>query len=223
MTAEQYQAVTILRSLLTPVEIESLRTWRDTRRHPVARLIFPREEDLAVMANMGWALGRVMDVDPQWLRNQKARLVATDDYANVSAVLSEIRAYGFILNAGLAIGPGPRASGPDFFIEERGERRVRVEVYSKQWDLGEVMALREFQREGSRVKPGEGVTARVHLTTPFGGPTDRDNVTVNAIHKLTQIKQREKQFSATETSILWLDFQDESCGTCFSVSLTRCL
>jgi len=56
--------------------------------------------------------------------------------------------------------------------------------------------------------------SRERSITPFGRPGVRENVTENVIHRLTQVKPEEhedgSQFSATDTSLLWLDFQDES-------------
>jgi len=48
-----------------------------------------------------------------------------------------------------------------------------------------------------------------HTTTPFGQPKKGENVTENAISKLTALKQEELQFSEELPSILWVDFQDE--------------
>lgn len=214
---KEYHDAALLMSLFNSSEIEFVRSIEPRcERHPLNRLLFPQERDSQVVENMRGALIRVFDKDETWMLRQKERLLSTDDYSHASSALSEIRAYGALLGTGLPIKANlaGSVSEPDFFIEE-GEEKIFVEVHSKRWSQEEEEAFIKFNNEQKRPTIDGGVTMRLHITTPFGVPKkEQENVTINAIHKLAQMKQQEEkqkqQFSRDHTSILWVDFQDEA-------------
>jgi hypothetical protein len=200
---------------LSESEIENIRnTTIKDRCHPVKRLLYPREgveRDFQVIANTERALRHLKQHHTQWLRNLKPRLLNINDYSNSSGALGEIRAFGYILEAGISVKPISE-NGADFWVEDNQEK-VLIEVHSKQFHDRESESLENFyndlRNEMTNSDRNTGWVIAEHETVPFGRPQEGENVTENAISKLCAIKQREHQMSTNYTSILWLDFQDE--------------
>ena len=183
----------------------------EDRRHPLARLIFPTKRDCQAVANTEQPLRDVHERDPDWLKKVKPRLLNTQDYSEAASALAELRAYGYMIEAGIPAVPVKENSekSPDFGIEFDGNR-LPVEVYSKQMNKEEREALARFHNEPIQAKPGQNIICREHETTPFGKPKCGENVTENVISKIAGIKEEDKQLSRELPSILWLDFQDET-------------
>ncbi|MEG4961136.1 MULTISPECIES: hypothetical protein [unclassified Microcoleus] len=200
---------------LSESEIENIRnTTIKDRCHPVKRLLDPRDggkRDLQVITNTERALRHLKQHHTQWLMNLKPRLLNIYDYSTSSGALGEIRAFGYILEAGISVKP-ISGNGADFWVEDNQEK-VLIEVHSKQLHDKESESLEKFyndlRNEMTNRDRNTGGVIGEHKTVPFGKPQEHENVTENAISKLCAIKQREHQMSTKYTSILWLDFQDE--------------
>jgi len=200
---------------LSESEIENIRnTTIKDRCHPVKRLLYPREgveRDFQVIKNTETALRHLKQHHTQWLMNLKPRLLNIDDYSTSSGALGEIRALGYILQAGISVESRSR-DGADFWVEDNQEK-VWIEVHSKQFYDEESESLENFyndlRNERTESDRKTGLVIGEHKTVPFGKPKKDENVTANAIRKLCAIKEREHQMSTESTSILWLDFQDE--------------
>lgn len=200
---------------LSESEIENIRnTTIKDRCHPLKRLLYPRkgvERDLQVIVNTERALRHLKQHHTQWLRNLKPRLLNINDYSNSSGALGEIRAFGYILEAGISVEPISQ-NGADFWVEDNQER-VLIEVHSKQLHDQESESLENFynglRNEMTNSDRNTGWVIGEHRTVPFVKPQKHENVTENAISKLCGIKQTEHQMSTDYTSIIWLDFQDE--------------
>lgn len=204
-----------LKLILNDSEIEYItNTTLKDRCHPVKRLLYPRdrvERDFQVVVNTERALRHLIQHHRQWLMNLKPRLLNIDDYSTSSGALGEIRAFGYLLEAGILVNP-ISGNGADFWVEYDQEK-VLVEVHSKQFHHKESESLENFYNylrgENTKIYQNEGWVVGEHISVPCGKPKKHENVTENAISKLSAIKQREHQMSRDHTSILWLDFQDE--------------
>lgn len=210
---------------LSESEIENIRnTTIKDRCHPVKRLLHPRARsgrDDRVIFNTDIALRHIVEHHKNWLRSLKHRLLDVDDYSTSSGALGEIRAFGYLLRTGVSVNPGGKA-GSDFLLSE-GEEKAFVEVHSRQSNPDEAKALENFYNKTLRNidnhgKANQGSYFLEHRTVPLGRPkivktlTKNpiiETITENAISKLASIKAKEDQMSPDETSILWLDFQDE--------------
>jgi hypothetical protein len=184
------------------------------RCHPVKRLLHPRARfvrDDLVIYNTEIALRHIVEHHENWLMSLKPRLLNVDDYSTSSGALGEIRAFGYLLRTGVSVNPGGKA-GSDFLLSE-GEEKAFVEVHSRQSHPDEAKALENFynklRKRNSPGKANQGACFLEHRTVPLGRPKIGETITENAINKLASIKAKEHQISPHETSILWLDFQDE--------------
>jgi len=194
------------------------------RWHPVKRLLHSRARsgrDERVIFNTEIALRHILEHHEKWLMSLKPRLLYVDDYSTPSGALGEIRAFGYLLRTGVSVNPVGKA-GSDFLLSE-GEEKAFVEVHSRQSNPDEAKALENFYKKILRNiapygKANQGSYFLEHRTVPLGRPkirktkdgeTIHETITENAISKLASIKATEHQISPDETSILWLDFQDE--------------
>lgn len=204
-----------LKLIFNDSEIEYItNTTLKDRCHPVKRLLYPRdgaERDSQVVKNTERALRHLKQAHSQWLMNLKPRLLNIDDYSTSSGALGEIRAFGYLLEAGFSVKPISR-NGADFWVEYDQEK-VLVEVHSKQFHHKESESLENFYNnlkgENTKIYQNQEWVVAEHITDPCGRPKKNENVTENVISKLSAIKQREHQMSGDYTSILWLDFQDK--------------
>jgi len=186
------------------------------RSHPVKRLLHPSDifgRDERVLFNTKIALRHIVAHHRSWLMSLKPRLLNIDDYSTSSGALGEIRAFGYLLQTGVSVNPVGKA-GSDFWLSE-GEEKAFVEVHSRQSNPDEAEAQENFHNEILRNidphgKANQGSYVLEHGTVPLGRPKIGETKTENAISKLASIKPKEHQMSPDETSILWLDFQDET-------------
>ena len=174
--------------------------------------MFPRDpyagNDNQVAMNTLTAFKFVNSSDKQWLSSLKSRMMEIKDYSTSSAALGELRAYGYLLEAGVKVKPVPCQRGigtPEFECSFNGNQFI-VEVHSKQMNNEETRAYQEFKKEEATAP------FRMHTITPFGKPDANkpgDTVCLNAISKICATKQRGHQLSEEIPSIIWLDYQDE--------------
>jgi hypothetical protein len=210
----------LLDSLLSAEERDTILHARSTAPfHPLAVLLTGESPSTQLIAaNTERALGRVMSRDQQWLKSMKKRLLQTEPLTEPASVLAELRAYGALLEAGLDVFPVP-ATGPgtkpDFTVRFNHEE-MHVEVQAKQHDDAMAQEIETFHRVAceesvaqSVSAPRPSVTIRMIDVQPFGRPGKPDDTTrTNAISKISQIKDDERQFTEGVPALLWLDFQD---------------
>lgn len=170
------------------------------------------------LVNTNTALRHILKTDPTWVNRQVPRLCDTENYENAAGALGEIRAYGYMLEAGIRVRPIPEdnaESTPDYEIEDG---LAQVEVNAKQIHGAMASDLERFNQghPGSedelsitRVSGQTGLTTRIIVVDPCGRPASGENITENVISKICGIKRNETQFSSLRTSILWVDFQGE--------------
>lgn len=199
--------------ILTAQEIDSVKSMKvKGRSHPLTSILFSNDKKTKQTAvNTEIALKHILRVNSNWFTGIKHRLLKSD-LSDAASALSEIRAYGYLLETGLSVEPmSPDESKTyDFLIKKVDGEKVRVEVFAKQYDSEVAKDLEKFHSESAPLK--EGVTCRISdPIAPFGKPKKEkgENVAANVISRLACIKQDEKQLSDKDTSVLWLDFQDD--------------
>ncbi len=182
------------------------------RSHPVRELLQQSPSGGPRLFDTTQALRAVLAKNPRWLRQQRSRLSNVKDYAEPASALAEVRAYGYLLQAGFGVTPIPRGqrATPDFVASTPGGDRIEVEVYTRQLEEGEARGLADFHAKPPPQQiPTSGVLLREHSTAPFGRPHAGETMTEQGISKLAQIKADASQFSGTVPGVLWVDGQDE--------------
>lgn len=212
--------------ILTPQEIENLRAARkDGWTHPVASLALANGGNY-VAGNTHLAARQLHGKDLVWLKGLRNRLLDTTDFTNASSALGEIRAYGALLEAALAVQTAPIISGklvaPEFEADA-GDGPVIVEVHSRQMAPGGRAALAHLDQDlharhaaavsksNESGRPRPIVTTGVTGVAPLGAPDPTrkgESVLTNAISRIASIKEKEKQIDAMKPFVLWLDLQD---------------
>ncbi len=212
----------LLEGLLSIEEREKILQARTTTPfHPLAVLLTgdsPGTQRIA--ANTERALHYVRRRDEEWLRHLTKRLLQTEPLTEPASGLAELRAYGALLEAGFDVSTFPsNTSGarPDFRLSINGDE-MHVEVQAKQHDEAMAEEIETFHRvtyEQSVAKaasvPGPSVAINMIDVRPFGRPRPGrayDSTRTNAISKVSQIKDDERQFTEGIPALLWLDFQD---------------
>lgn len=207
------KAVSSLAEFLTPNEIAEFKKPVGIKRpHPLNPLL-TREDGRSLHAvNTERALTQVSLANMDWLNEMRVRIVSSD-LQDSAAALSELRAYGALLEAGFTVTPvptDPKLRTPDFVVSD-GADSAEVEVHAKHfYELteNELQAHRKWVSEQPRIP---GVASYVHVVQPFGKPVPgkpNDATTTNAISRICAIKQSEKQFGGHKPTVLWMDFQD---------------
>jgi hypothetical protein len=181
---------------------------RKDRTHPFKYILESKDDNGFAYFNTEFAIKQVHMYNPDWIQKYKHKLLDMEDYSTSSAFLSEIRAYGYMLGAGLSVEPLSEPN-PDFLVNNEDNESVEIEVFSKQYSKEQSEALEKFHRRKPVPLPNKHIAIEEHVVTPFNVPAPGENVTENVISKLTAIKQDEEQFSTSKPSILWIDFQDE--------------
>ncbi|MGQ4274111.1 hypothetical protein [Terrihabitans sp. B22-R8] len=221
--------MTSLTSLLTEGEKKIVENHTDAsgRRHPawtalnahdLARDYDRSPKDYLVNSAIE-AIGRHKH-GSQWLTRNKPRIAQTGNPSDCAAVLAEIRCYGALLEAGLAVLPVPTTSTatPDFSFEIDGQTGF-VEVATKQEDSDQIQLAEQVAAgnlpEGVERSTIETAGARLEFTAmelhPFGAPNpDKpgDSTQANAISRICSIKAGERQVAEGQLALLWLDFRD---------------
>jgi len=189
--------------------------------HPLAVLLAGESPSTQLIAaNTDRALGRVIRRDERWLNSLKRRLLQTEPLTEPASALAELRAYGALLEAGLDVSPIPPTTPgakPDFTVRFDNEE-MHVEVQAKQHDEAMAEEIENFHSVASAESVAQSasasrpsVTISVIDVQPFGRPRPGkpdDTTRTNAISKISQIKDGERQFTEGVPALLWLDFQD---------------
>ena len=211
--------------IVTPEEIERLYQSRSLGAgHPLIALA-KSEAHQEVKTNTERAARGILRTNPDWLSKVKARLIDTSDPSNASSALGEIRAYGALLETGMAIRMNPYVPGknviPEFEVDG-GDGATIVEVHSRQLDRAQAKALEKHRahlhaehkiavEEAKRDGKVGVVTSSTIGVVPLGAP-DRskagDSVLTNAISRICGIKNDDKQIDPAKPFVLWLDLQD---------------
>lgn len=208
-----------LSKYFTVEEIKSLKSMVvKGRSHPLSSILFTDEKRAKqTTANTEIALQHILRFNPDWFKQIKHRLFKSD-FSDAASALSEIRAYGYLLQTGLSVETVPKKSfqTQDFLIKSNDGEGVRVEVIAKQYDDEVTKDLKIFRNEIEkdaeklhREKTPAFISRISDPVSPFGKPKKGEKVAENVISRLASIKQCEKQLSKETTSLLWLDFQDD--------------
>ncbi|RZB38494.1 MAG: hypothetical protein SRB2_00242 [Desulfobacteraceae bacterium Eth-SRB2] len=147
---------------------------------------------------------RRQDTDPKysrWLEGKMNQLLKEKEERNLSAILGEVRALGFLYDI-FDNSITPRGGkGCDFTVDYNG-KPILIEVNTP---LG---ATKDTNMEHENVKQNN-IQMQVSEIAPMGFPKrHRDNFQGEAISKLAGIKDTETQFKAKATNILWIDLLD---------------
>jgi hypothetical protein len=207
------RSIATLSEFLTEEEIKRVSAVKGhDRPHPV-HLLLEREDGRSQhCVNVDRALKQVSFTNRSWLDQLKPRILGAK-HSDASAALAELRAYGYLLEAGFSVNPVPtgKKATPEFLVKD-GEVEFVVEVHAKQQNSEterELEAMRKKIRD-ERPAPGEIHTHVTHVH-PWARPIQHkkgDSTTTNAISKICAIKGKEHQLRADMPSIVWMDFQD---------------
>jgi len=168
----------------------------------------PSESDYYgyTFANVGRGLHLAATHEREWFEWVKKRILA-EDAADASSALSELRTYGCLRpvfsHQDIKVHRATNERSSDFSIVN-GNETVFIETHCKR--INEPMRKRLAEWEKEKVVSG----FKEIVVRPFGNPKTGETTTENAIQKLAQIKQDEKQASDRHYSILWVDMQDDS-------------
>ena len=170
--------------------------------------------------NVRFAFNSIMAKNPEWLRKIKQNLIYNTDYSHPSSAFSELRCYGYLLDAFTRYNVNPIAKSstptPDFRITNNSEI-VDVEVNTPQINGDEQKALEHNNQQKNITK--DKICISEHVIIPFGRKNAKCT-TENVIHKISSIKGDETQFSKKNCSILWVDLQNSYMNSindrCFS-------
>ncbi len=176
-----------------------------------------------VAYNTEHAAKQIAAADASWLTAMKPRLLDTTKFSNASSVLGELRAYGYLLETGMAVRPEPAVPGqkvvPEFEVDAN-DGPVIVEVHSRQLDGQQAQAIAQHhntlaadhKKAVQQASAGQAVvTTAVLDVMPFGAPDPAkqgDSLLTNAISRIASIKQDEHQIDPAKPFVLWLDLQD---------------
>lgn len=172
--------------------------------HPLGYLVSIDEENIRRAAAKTEAAARIIrSSNITWL-NSKCHTVIASNAVEASATLSEIRARGDLLCVWREEQVRTNPDGADFVIQT-GREKVSIEVHTPQGrsDPARVSkAVEETARGNVRISISE--------FAPLGLPQGTVPTTqAECVSSISQIKEHKvHQFSESEISILWLDFND---------------
>jgi hypothetical protein len=206
--------IELLNKVLTAEQISKIKdTQGKDRTHPVKQIIEYNERNGFCYYNTKCALNLILEDDIKWLKYKSDKLADTNIFSSSSAVLGEIRAYGYMLDAGFNIKPLQESNipTPDFCVIDDGNNEIiKIEVHSKQYNNEQSVALENFNNKELAFNSSQKSITSEICVKPFGKPNKAgESVTENVISKICNIKSEEGQFSETNSDVLWLDFQDE--------------
>lgn len=199
------------------------------RSHPVKRLLLSETyQAKQVLVNTAHAIRNILAADTnakanqKWLKSLQPRLANTDKFSDPASALSEIRAFGALLESGLHA-KFRKPNGPTTDIQvDLSDNTVFVEVFAKQsneivsetmdrFHKGEDIPGMEKHEWPYNSPGGRGKwTLRGIFNRPGGEPAEGETVTENLVSKLASPKTPETQVPSEGHSILWMDFQDET-------------
>lgn len=161
------------------------------------------------------SIAKIKAHDKQFLLSLKNRLLDSKSYDGPESSLGEIRTYGILYDLfGDNVKPrqpSPNKPTSDFEVSLK-DKKIIVEVNSPQPDVtlnneGKLKWEKELFKEALDLPNGKTFSIRVTSKAPFGRENCQ-NLYENVIHKLTQIKQGDKQSEQDYYSILWVDLFD---------------
>jgi len=221
--------------ILSKDELENLYSFSNGQgRPPSWSVIFCRDahEKNANKADFTtyYAFNSIVDepLGKEWLKSQKCRLLPPETYSGIASMMSEIRCYGALLQAGFIVEPIPtqEKSTPDFKVKFQnrlnptdGGRHFYVEVAAKREDRKETQVSEDVSKglthEGVHKREYSQGQQKLTMITrelhPFGKP-DRgkpnDSTLANAISRICAIKQSEEQAHEGVPNVLWVDLID---------------
>ena len=162
------------------------------------------------------AILKIKAKDKSFISSLKKRLLDRTSYDGPESSLGEIRTYYSLLNIfGGKIKPRMREKNKptsDFEVCLK-KKKIIIEVNTPQPDMtlnksGNVKWVKLISKESLDLPNGKTLTVNIVSRAPFGRERC-ENLYENVIHKLTQIKQGDKQSEKNNYSILWVDLFDE--------------
>ena len=95
-----------VKAFFSEEEKERIRNFpKKDRRHPTNRILFPEDRDRQVATNTDRAIQVINRANPEWLKTIKPRLLIEKDFQEPAATFGEIRALGYLLEAGIEAAP----------------------------------------------------------------------------------------------------------------------
>lgn len=188
-----------LKQLFSP-KIEEI-PYTSTNPHPLQYLVLGESStNCAVAQRTDKCCQLILENNKAWLQEKIKTILQDQEYANVSATLGEIRAYGELLWASqFEVSTGK--SGSDFSLNICG-KDVKIEVNTPQHKIKRNIIDHEELKS-------DRVTMTVKEIFPFGWPErEKDNVQCEAVSKIAAIKKEEHQLDNDSINILWLDIKD---------------
>lgn len=214
--------MSFLHTLLSPDQIKAIdqAALFAGARHPTWSALFQRQASATdlLTRNAADALAHLPD-QREAMRGVIERAAEIGNIPDAAAALAELRAFGAMLEAGLAVQPisagGRRGATPDFVVNA-GDGEVTVEVHARH-EAGAQTTFRQAVADGQDLagvnRRTETIGSRtVTFTTTElypGGKPDPDNpfdsIQANVISRLCLAKDTEAQRSEGVPSVLWLD------------------
>ena len=182
---------------------------KDNINHPVFYLLYDQDYAvssynyrLAIRENTKNAISLLYTKRQEWLKKRIKRLMEKDR-SNVSAVLGEIRCYGYLVDVFGSdlvkdIPEKRNQSTPDFVLSidnqnisvECASVQINQKVYNELYIFGRDKHLGEF------------------VLAPFG-KKNNSSLYQSVILKLMSVKEKNSQLTKSQPSVLWIDLQDE--------------
>lgn len=172
--------------------------------HPLGYLIGIDQENVRRAAYKTDQSVRLVKSDnPEWLKS-KSNIVVSNNKVEASATLSEIRAYGDLLTVWGKEQACANPNGADFAIQI-GTEKITFEVHTPQGRSERTRVSRQVESIRD-----ENVVMSVSEFAPFGLPEGTvPTGQAECVSWISSIKgHKSHQFSESEISILWLDFND---------------
>lgn len=133
-----------------------------------------------------------------WISSKINSLISETDEKNLTAVLSEIRAFGILIDIFQDTLNPQTGKGSDFSIGI-GKESVLIDVYTPQIKAN-VAGLKFINRNRQ-------IISTIQEYFPLGKPKrlGKDNIQGEAVSRLASIKEGETQFNEKSINVLWID------------------
>ena len=188
---------------------ESLSVQSSHKSHPVADILqaagsVGSEHARIVLGNLEYALSALSHdttgVALQWAKKHLNEAAREKNIENAAAMLAEVRAFGFLWDAGFSASSLRTGREPKRDFDAMIDDSVLgVEVTCKQMNADQAQQLAQALDEG----PG------THFVYPAGYTKKGETTAENVASKFAQIKPHASQVSNHIPTILWLDLQDK--------------
>lgn len=214
--------MSFLHALLSPDQIKAIDAapLLAGDRHPAWSPLFQHQASATdfLTRNAADALARLPGARDA-MRGVIGRAASLDNIPDAAAALAELRAFGGLLQAGLAVDPidagGKRGATPDFVVGT-SDGDVTVEVHARH-EAGQQTVFRQAVLDGEDLPDVDRRSEiigrhKVSFTTtalyPGGKPDPNkpfDSIQANVISRLCSAKDEEAQRREGVASVLWLD------------------